>query len=221
MLPEARLRLTAFGVALALVSTGCGGGGGHRAPTPSLGTASGSPDSSPASSPPATGTGDGNGNGAQAGPTATGATGPGAPSRCGTDMLSARFTAQGAAAGHRYAALILTDSSSLTCRVFGYPGMQLLGASGEQLPTNVIRLVHTQPVLVTLHPGQSAWTMLRWSVIPGQGEPQASQCEPTPQSAWVTPPDERTQLTVPWTMGFVCEHGSIELNPLSPGTGPG
>lgn len=218
MVAAARLRLTTFGIALALASTGCGGGGGHRSPTPSLGTAGGGTDSSPTSAPPATG--GGNGNGAQAGPTGTGATGPGAPSRCGTDMLSTRFTVQGAAAGHRYAALILTDSSSLTCRVFGYPGMRLLGASGAELPTNVLRLGHTQPELITLHPGQSAWTMLRWSVIPGPGEPQGSQCEPTPQSAWVTPPDERTHLTVPWTMGFVCEHGSIELNPFSPGTGP-
>lgn len=215
MVAVARLRLTAIGVVLAMASTACGGAGSHPRPSPSSAPSSGgSTASNPAPSPPVTRTG------AQAAPTATGATGPGAPSRCATGMLSAHFTVQGAAAGHRYAALVLTDSSDLTCRVFGYPGLQLLGASGAELPTNVIRLVHTSPRLITLHPGESAWTMLRWSVVPGPGEPQQTQCEPTPQSAWVTPPDERTHLTAPWTMGFVCEHGSIELNPFSPGTGP-
>jgi hypothetical protein len=135
-------------------------------------------------------------------------------------MLSAHFHALSPAAGHRYADLVLTNSSSQTCQTFGYPGMQLLTSAGSPVPTNMVRLRPVTPLLITLHPGESAWTMLRWSVIPGPGESQTSACEATPSTAWVTPPDETTHLTVSWTMGMVCERGTIDVNPLARGTGP-
>lgn len=157
-------------------------------------------------------------------PTVTGAIGAtgvtSASPRCGTAMLSARFLIQGPAAGHRYAALVLTNSANLACRTSGYPGMQLVAASGAPIPTKLVRMVHTEPLRITLYPGESAWTLLRWSVVPAPGEPQHGPCEPTPKNAWVTPPDERSHLTGPWVLGFVCEHGTIQLSPLAPGDGP-
>ena len=49
---------------------------------------------------------------------------------------------------------------------------------------------------------------------------QATNCLPAPAFIEVTPPDETTQLVVPWTLGGVCGHGAIDVMPLAPGAGP-
>jgi hypothetical protein len=70
------------------------------------------------------------------------------------------------------------------------------------------------PRRVILAPGRRAQTLLHWGVIPGPGEPQERQCEPTPRKIRITPPDETTQLVLGWPFGAVCEHGSFEVRPL-------
>lgn len=204
-----RMVFAASGATGAVLAGACGGGGGQH-------LSAGPPAAGPAASTPATGS-----MSASGGPTGpTGSADPSGPGRCGTGMLAARLRMAGPAAGSRYAVLVLTNQSVVSCRVHGYAGMLLLAASGAALPTNVIRLRPGPPAVVPLRPGQSAWAMVHWSVVPDSGEPQHGPCQPTPGRAWVTPPDERTQLTVAWDFGPVCQHGTIRLDPFAAGTGP-
>ena len=140
--------------------------------------------------------------------------------RCHTADLSATLRPLNSAAGQRYAALSLANQSGHTCQVYGYVGMLLLDGSSTPLPTNVVRNANPGPEVVSLAPGQSAFTVLHWTVVAGPGESQTAQCEPQPAYVEITPPDETTQLIVDWNMQFVCLHGRIDLGALSPGTGP-
>jgi hypothetical protein len=68
--------------------------------------------------------------------------------------------------------------------------------------------------------GGQAYTTLHWTVVSGLGEPAGVQCQPTPDMVQITPPDEGDFLVAPWTLGFVCEQGRIDVNPMRPGAGP-
>jgi hypothetical protein len=154
---------------------------------------------------------------------ATPATSPQAPAageRCHTRELGAALQQQRPGGGSRYAVLTLTNRSSRSCPVTGFPGLQLLDSSSRPLPTNVVRNQQQPSQTVQLAPGAAAFTTLHWGLVPGDGEPQTTQCEPTPASVEVTPPDETTHLVIGWTYGPVCQKGRIDLPALAPGTGP-
>jgi hypothetical protein len=168
-------------------------------------------------SPPASSTAPTSSSSAAASPAAAG--GPAPPERCHTPHLAGRVRLLEAAAGNRYATLILTNRSDETCRTFGYVGMQLTGPGGDELPTRVIREPEPAPHRVVLRPGQSAYTHIHWTVVPGAGEPAAGPCAPRPTRLLVIPPDERTQLAAGWSGGAVCERGRIFTTALGPGTG--
>jgi hypothetical protein len=124
-----------------------------------------------------------------------------------------------AAAGNRYATLILTNRSDEVCRTYGYVGLQLTGSGGDDLPTRVIREASPAPHRVVLRPGESAFTRIHWTVVPGASEPAAVPCAPRPSRLLVIPPDERSQLAAEWPGGPVCERGRIDTTALSLGTG--
>ncbi|MGI8336084.1 DUF4232 domain-containing protein [Actinomadura scrupuli] len=147
-----------------------------------------------------------------------GSTGTG---RCTTAMLGAALRAAGPAAGNRYAFLTLTNRSRVPCRVYGYVGLGLIGPEGGPLPAQVVRLAPPSPVSVTLRPGGSAHTRLHWSVVAGRGEPEHGPCRPAPRQVWVTPPDERSHLTLPWALGEVCDAGKVSITALTAGPAPG
>ena len=117
-------------------------------------------------------------------------------------------------AGQHYAELVLTNTSGSTCRVFGYPGMQLVSATGGHVPTAVQRPPGSEP-LVTLAPGQQASSLLHWTIVPGTGE--GSPCEPSASGLIVTPPDETAPLRTSWPGGPVCQHGQISATAFQPG----
>ena len=121
-------------------------------------------------------------------------------------------------AGQRYAILVLTNASAVPCRVFGYPGLQLASASSQPIATKVVRIAETAP-LVTLAPGQDAYTQLHWTIVPA-GDESATTCEPLPSVLLVIPPDETAALRTSWLGGSVCQHGMIDVTPFKPGTGP-
>jgi Protein of unknown function (DUF4232) len=163
--------------------------------------------------PAATAQGNG-GSTPSAGSSGTQAQGPG---RCHTSMLSAVVTLGNPGAGQRYAFLVLTNTSGVPCQVFGYPGMRLANASSQPIVTRVSRVAPT-PQLVTLTPGQRAYTLLHWTIVPGSDETPAT-CEPVPSVLLVTPPDETATLRTSWPGGSVCQHGVIDVTPFKPGTG--
>ena len=148
-------------------------------------------------------------------PPASGATG--APPRCSTPDLAAQLKGGGAAAGQRYATIVLTNTSGRTCTVHGYGGMALLGAPGQGVPTDLRRNAAPAPTTVSLTPGASARSLLHWAVVPAVDE-NGFTCQPTAVTAVVTPPNQTTAALRPWTFGMVCQHGRIYQNAYVPGS---
>ncbi len=165
---------------------------------PPSGSASAAPPASPTPSE----------SGSPLGPPAGG--NPPAVDRCHTDGLSARFAGGSGFAGGGSRNLVLTNISGHVCRLYGNPGMLLLDAQGNALPTTV-HWVGTR-VLVTLQPGQSGYADVTTWVNPGPTDTGAP-CDPPAAAVLVTPPDETTQLTITGSWR-VCQHGYIEVGPM-------
>ncbi len=156
-------------------------------------------------------------------PPCSGASQP--PGRCRTSALSAQpfALAGGGAAGSQGGAIGLTNHGSVTCTLFGYPGMQLLGTGGhplpgEPLPTTVIRgqyeVVDAVPEqTVTLSPGAQARFYYMYSDTLGGGSPAVC---PTASAIDITPPGADNQLTVVTDIA-PCE-GHIWVSPVTAST---
>ncbi len=140
--------------------------------------------------------------------------------RCRTSALSAQpfALAGGGAAGSRGGAFGLTNRGTVTCTLFGYPGMQLLGANGQPLPTTVIRgqyeVVDAVPEqTVTLAPGAQARFYFMYSDTLGGGYPAVC---PTASTVEVTPPGAYNHLVVATNIA-PCE-GHIWVSPVTAST---
>ncbi|MFF1274291.1 DUF4232 domain-containing protein [Streptomyces marokkonensis] len=137
--------------------------------------------------------------------------------RCRTAGLSAAVGRMDPGAGQRNLPIVLTNVSSRTCTLHGYPGAAFVDAAGEQLGRDPKR-APGDAATVTLAPGGSAWAGLRYA-SPGVSGARAA----TPAALLVTPPDERDALRVPWRAGAVPVSGtssSVFLTVLRPGSGP-
>jgi hypothetical protein len=141
------------------------------------------------------------------------------PDRCHTAGLRARidrFEPAGKAGGSQDALLWLTNVGSAPCALYGYPGLQMLEASGRPKPTSVNRYSAEKRALLVLAPNQSAWSQIAWFFTPDPGEENTEPlCGPTATRAQVTPPDETTHLVVDADFGTVCGGGGIDVLPLS------
>ncbi|MEV6172348.1 DUF4232 domain-containing protein [Streptomyces sp. NPDC051954] len=141
---------------------------------------------------------------------------PATGTRCHTSELSASVGRNNPGAGQENYPIVLTNTSSRTCTVRGYPGAAFIDASGKQLGPDPVRSSDS-PTTVTLKPGSSAWAGLTYSNPEISGARTA-----TPADLLVTPPDERDSLKVAWTSGEVPVGGnasSVRLTVFSPGTG--
>ncbi|MET7479400.1 DUF4232 domain-containing protein [Streptomyces sp. NPDC005648] len=226
-----RAALFAGSVAMLGLLTACGGGGSGSASSPSTlpGTAApatggGTSDSPPASAPTSASSGASTSGGGTGGSTSggTGGTGgtsttAGASSRCHTSELRATVGRNDPGAGQENFPIVLTNASSRTCTVRGYPGAAFVDGSGKQLGPDPKRESGSTPTTVTLAPGRSAWAGLTFS------NPEVSGAHPaTPAALLVTPPDERDSLKVTWAGGQVPVSGnasSVFLTVFAPGTG--
>ncbi|MFE6287131.1 DUF4232 domain-containing protein [Streptomyces sp. NPDC057877] len=140
-----------------------------------------------------------------------------APSaRCRTPDLRASVGRNSPGAGQHNYPVILTNASSRTCTLYGYPGAAFVDAAGEQLGPDPVR-VPERPTAVRLAPGQRAWAGLSFS------NPRISGAETaTPAALLVTPPDEHDALRVAWTAGPVPVAGNtsvVQLTMVRSGTG--
>ncbi len=139
------------------------------------------------------------------------------PGWADTSSLSVRVHALDSGAGQRYATVILTNKTHKTVRTQGYVGLQLLDSHGKDVTTHVVR-DRGQAKLITLKPGQSAYTRLHWGAVAGAGEP--TKAEKNPTRLEVTPPDSYHHLNTAWKLGEVLQKGRIDITPLAKGTGP-
>ena len=136
---------------------------------------------------------------------------------CQTSQLSAQLTNPDAGAGQRYLTLVYTNNSSKDCTMFGFPGLQLVGSGNP--PTNVVRNPVPKTLVTLPANGGHAYTVLHWGAVPGSGDSSSGDCQPNPSQVKLTSPNATNSLTQPWTYGPVCEMGTIDVNPMSPGTG--
>jgi hypothetical protein len=134
--------------------------------------------------------------------------------RCHTSELTGSLAPDGAAAGQRYATLVLRNTGGRSCTVHGFGGLGLAGADGRALPTNQVRS-GGPAATVLLAPGGAVRSQLHWSTVNGPGEPSSGPCQPTPATVRVIPPDETDALSVPWNLGPVCSAGTIEQHPYA------
>ncbi|MFG2638977.1 DUF4232 domain-containing protein [Streptomyces sp. NPDC048362] len=131
---------------------------------------------------------------------------------CRTADLRASLHGSQAGAGNFGRTLVLANSSHRTCTVTGYPG---LGLENAKHKTQRIKVVwgatyfehdfgrHT----VTLKPGQVATAGLAWNAPQGHASL-------TPAYLQVTPPSQRTYLTIPFAPGAI-DAGTLRVTALT------
>ena len=118
---------------------------------------------------------------------------PGGPAPCPTRSLGLKLGLSQGAAGSVYQVLDFTNISSVSCTLYGYPGVSL---AGGQPVTQVGLAAGENPTppreLVTLAPGQVANSLLR--IVDALNYP-ASKCGPvTTQWMQVYPPNQTTPI---------------------------
>lgn len=145
--------------------------------------------------------------------------------RCGTSQVAATATGTGAGLGHVGVLFTLRNTSSAACRLYGYPGLLLLGSHGQALPTTVIRAVHgaylfpaVTPHWVALPPGAVGSFDLQYGDNPvgaQANEPYATAC-PSATHVEVTLPDAPDHSIVPASLS-PCG-GQVLVSPVVPGS---
>lgn len=142
---------------------------------------------------------------------------PTTPDRCHTADLTLSVRSLDAAAGQRYANLVLVNRSARTCSLYGYGGVQLLDAAGAPLPTRQQRQAGTVPAVLRLAPGAATHSLVHWGVVPAAGDRQTGGCQPSARTVAVIPPDETAPVRAPWAYGPVCDRGRFEQQPYAVG----
>ncbi|WP_327424181.1 DUF4232 domain-containing protein [Streptomyces sp. NBC_01230] len=128
---------------------------------------------------------------------------------CATSQLTGSLGAGDAGAGNLYRYLVLTNRSSTTCHLTGFPGVSLLDASGRQIGPAATR-EHTSYAPVTLKPGGSASDTVH--TVNHQGT-----CLPTSTRVRVYPPGNTASLVL---VGAITNcHSVLSITPLAAGTG--
>lgn len=143
-----------------------------------------------------------------------------ASSTCAASSLSATLTqGDGGGAGSSYPYLVLTNTGSADCTVYGYPGVSLR-AGGQQIGAAAERDDSVTPTTITLKPGDSAHSQLR---ITNAGAFDESACGPTQaDEILVYPPDQTDSLSIAtgdYTGCSVADTPIMTVRALEPGDG--
>ena len=108
----------------------------------------------------------------------------------------------GGAAGSLGITYMFTNTSATACTLRGFPGLQLLNASGQPLKTTTIRSSET-PSTITLQPRRHAWFDIEF---PTQTGFDSLQC-PTSAALAVIPPNDTTALVIRGSGGQIGAYG--------------
>jgi len=138
-------------------------------------------------------------------------------SRCRSANLALTMGSQSAAAGSASAVFVLTNEGSSSCSLYGYPGMQMLDASGQPIPTIVVRgggdaATRAKPSSVVLQPQAQASFVAYWGEVPVGAE---TSC-PASAKLEVTAPDDYHYLVIAATLA-PCSSGTINVSPVQSG----
>jgi hypothetical protein len=118
------------------------------------------------------------------------------------------------AAGTNEVTFGLRNTSSATCALFGYPGVELLGPDGAVIATNDVRggvesFTNFPAANVSVADGATAYFNIGYSDVVSGGE---SSC-PTSTAIQVIPPDTTTELKVAGRF-TVCNSGTVDISPV-------
>jgi hypothetical protein len=127
-------------------------------------------------------------------------------SRCHTDDLLAALANTEGAAGNVYYTFRLQNTSSRSCTLYGFVGMQPQDDAGTATPF-VLTRQNVKPNRVTLESGSSATF-----VVQTEGSP-AGECR-SASTLLITPPDETTSLTLTSTKFQTCGRGAASIRPV-------
>jgi hypothetical protein len=118
-----------------------------------------------------------------------------APEPCNTGQLSLSLLPEGGAAGTYYESLVLTNKSTQSCVVNGYPKVSLLDAAGAMLGQSAMDDTTGSPaaVALTLAPAASAYAHVGFLKAPGNSP---GDCTTTSATLRVYPPGETAALLV-------------------------
>ncbi|HEY4458137.1 MAG TPA: DUF4232 domain-containing protein [Pseudonocardiaceae bacterium] len=130
----------------------------------------------------------------------------------------------GAAGAHYRIDLVWTNTSHATCTLRGFGGVDLDGPNQGKAggPTYSLPRTGDTPGTVPLAPGASAHTVISY-IDPTGSNPDATQTW-TPTHLSVTPPNQTTHISVPWTAGtpvyFDPEDGlaAASISPVTAGS---
>lgn len=156
-----------------------------------------------------------------AGPTGAAATNgpttvttPPGPSRCHTSQLALHEEQAEGAAGTSYTTYSLTNASTSSCTLTGYPGIGFVAADGSTVAASVARdpTIPTgsksgPPAPVALRKGDRAVFVVATPNFDSRGV-----CPPAAKVI-VTPPDETDSLSVPTTIA-VCPSARVRVSPI-------
>jgi hypothetical protein len=145
---------------------------------------------------------------------ATTTTGAAGAAACAAGALAITEAGSQGAAGTLEVTFALRNTSTTSCPMNGFPGAQMLGSSGTQIPTHVVRagnypFTDFPPSPVVLTAGSTAYFNLGYSDVPTGGEttcPTAAQLE-------VTPPNAVDHDVVP-VQFVVCNAGTLTVSPV-------
>ena len=137
-------------------------------------------------------------------------TGPPRPvtPRCHTADLALEVGQDDSGMGHTGLNLALVNRSAHRCRIYGYGGVQLLDATGAAVHTLQERS-GPRPELVTLRPGDRAYSALYWIF-----SPEAPPCS-NATFLQVIPPDETKPIRARFAY-TVCGNGVLSQGAYQP-----
>jgi Domain of unknown function (DUF4232) len=134
---------------------------------------------------------------------------------CSAVDLAGSVTGSQGAAGTIETTISLRNSSSPACSLVGYPGLTLLDAGGNALPTNTVRggglqFENVPVTTVVLAPGQAALINMGTSDVPTGSETCSAASK-----LRIYPPNAVDTLTVSLEL-TVCAGGTIHSSPVYP-----
>jgi uncharacterized protein DUF4232 len=189
---------------VAALATACGS---------SSGTATGNTAAAPSSAPATT----------PAAPTptapATTQSAPPGPAPCPTRSLQVKLGVSQGTAGSVYTTIVFTNTSNVTCTLYGYPGVSLQTAKPRhQIGKPAKENPATPRQLVTLQPQTAASALLR---IVDAGNYPASTCGPaTAHYLQVYPPNQTTPAFIRYqTQGCTKPVRLMTVDVVKPGSG--
>ncbi len=143
-----------------------------------------------------------------------------APGRCHSSELVPSVVRSGVAAGTVEVVVAFTNVSSLSCDLYGYPGMQMVSSLGDDLPTDVVRggpyaFTNLEPTPIKLAPQGRASFVMGFNAIP-QGD--QGSC-PRAASLEITPPNAYHTVVLDYSIA-PCDGGKIAVSPVQAGVSP-